>query len=149
MKAFTMVELVFVIVILGILAAVAIPRLAASRDDAMLTKGKADISAIRSSIVTKRSQNLLQGNASYPQLTTGAVGLFNGVLDYPVQAVGANQNGWRQLGGEGNENKYIFRTESTDINFEYSNTTGIFTCIGFNGGDNAEKARDLCNKLTQ
>ena len=33
-KAFTMIELIFVIVILGILAAVAIPKLAATRDDA-------------------------------------------------------------------------------------------------------------------
>lgn len=33
--AFTMIELVFVIVILGILAAVAIPKLAATRDDAV------------------------------------------------------------------------------------------------------------------
>jgi len=32
--AFTMIELIFVIVILGILAAIAIPRLAASRNDA-------------------------------------------------------------------------------------------------------------------
>lgn len=33
-RAFTMIELIFVIVILGILAAVAIPKLAATRDDA-------------------------------------------------------------------------------------------------------------------
>jgi len=33
-KAFTMIEIIFVIVIIGILSAVAIPRLAANRDDA-------------------------------------------------------------------------------------------------------------------
>ncbi|QOP42785.1 prepilin-type N-terminal cleavage/methylation domain-containing protein [Sulfurimonas sediminis] len=37
-KAFTMIELIFVIVILGILAAVAIPKLAATRGDAQVSK---------------------------------------------------------------------------------------------------------------
>lgn len=36
--AFTMIELIFVIVILGILATVAIPKLAATRDDAQVAK---------------------------------------------------------------------------------------------------------------
>ncbi|MCI7501194.1 MAG: type II secretion system GspH family protein [Campylobacter sp.] len=42
-KAFTMIELIFVIVILGILASVAIPRLAATREDAEISAAVANL----------------------------------------------------------------------------------------------------------
>ena len=44
MKGFTMIELIFVIVILGVLAAIAIPKLAATRDDAEVVRAAQDIS---------------------------------------------------------------------------------------------------------
>ena len=61
-KAFTMVELVFVIVVIGILAAIAVPKFAATRDDAIISKGRATVSALRSAIATERQKQILRGN---------------------------------------------------------------------------------------
>ena len=68
-KAFTMVELIFVIVALGTLAMVALPRLAGSKKDAEITRAKAEIAAIRSAIQTYRGANLLsqKPGSGYPE----------------------------------------------------------------------------------
>ena len=47
-SGFTMIELIFVIVILGILASVAIPKLAATRDDARVSKALNELTTLKS-----------------------------------------------------------------------------------------------------
>lgn len=60
--AFTMIELVFVIVVIGILASIAIPRFAATRDDAEISKAIATVGAIRTSLATERQLRTLRGD---------------------------------------------------------------------------------------
>ena len=49
-RGFSMIELIFVIVILGILASVALPKLAATRDDASASGIKSDIGTITQAV---------------------------------------------------------------------------------------------------
>ena len=63
-RAFTMIELVFVIVIIGILAAIAVPKLAATRDDAFISKARATVGALRSAISMERQKRILRGDFS-------------------------------------------------------------------------------------
>ena len=60
-NAFTMLELTFVIVVIGILSAIAIPKFAANRDDAVISKAKTTVASVRSSLATMRQKRILQG----------------------------------------------------------------------------------------
>jgi len=139
-----MIELVFVIVVLGILAAIAIPRLAATRDDAEIAKGRSDVSAIRAAIVSERQGRLLQGSSAFIATLDGAaqniegVTLFdnNNLLTYGITS--ADRNGhWMKSGA----NAYDFKIMGTDVTFDYNATTGRFDCT--NDADT-----DECDLLT-
>ncbi len=121
-----MVELIFVIVILGIIASVALPRLAGSREDAEITRARAQIAAIRTGIQTTRGANLLaQKGSGYPQ-TLKVTDVTNGTkLD-------AN---WNNDGSQ-ESNTYTLTIQGVSATFTYDPTDGSFKCSG-----------DLCAKV--
>ncbi len=76
-SGFTMIELIFVIVILGILASVAIPKLAATRDDAKISKAASEVSTLVSDLGAYYTGHGAFGNIedmTNVKLTTDAAG---------------------------------------------------------------------------
>jgi len=134
-KAFTMVELVFVIVVVGILSAIAVPKFAATRDDAIITKAIATIGSVRSAIATERQKRILRGDFTpITSVDSGSAGNddspifdnFDGatttsrVLEYPLQTCKSGAVGcWKRTA----TSKYTYY-------FPYASKTVVFDSNG-------------------
>ena len=157
-NAFTMLELTFVIVIIGILSAVAIPKLAVTRDDAVITKARATVSAVRNAIATERQKRILRGdftpikrlsvNRGYGkrQIFDGFDGnASNPVLEYPLKpcatSSGTSKGCWQEYSRTVNQFVYWFPTHDY-VYFNLSNNK--FDCVG-----SSAAKKKLCVLLTQ
>ncbi|BBG65009.1 type II secretion envelope pseudopilin protein [Hydrogenimonas sp.] len=134
-------ELVFVIVVIGILASVAMPRLWVTRDDAIITKGRSDVATIRSAIATLKQKNLLeQASTLLPAtLDTAASNteneqLFTNLLDYPIYSKDADGH-WMKTGNT----EYSYKVMNNSVVFDYNPATGRFDC---------DHTNEYCRKLT-
>jgi len=139
-KAFTMIELVFVIVILGILASVAVSKMGATRDDALIAKARSQVASIRNAIALTKSVKMMEGSATlYPSkldniatnsATSGKLFDTDGtdtILEYPVYA--KNENGhWTKQSVNGTKTVYRFNFQGNPADFTYDSSDGSFDC---------------------
>ena len=141
-QAFTIIELVFVIVVLGILASVALPKFGATKNMADVSKARSDVAAIRSSILTERQSQLIKGTNSYiPQLSDNTTTLFTGngtrkLLTYGI--VSGTADGKWSVVTNVTTNSYNFKANGTNIQFDYNTTSGTFGC---------DRSNDTCKQI--
>ncbi len=141
-KAFTMVELVFVIVVIGVLAAIAVPKFAATRDDAVITKAIATVASVRSAMATERQKRILRGkftaitslnstdstNSAFSTFSDDGDGNTDNVLEYSIPLCETGAKGcWKVSGNAATPvYEYYLPHNSEHVDFNISNNR--FTC---------------------
>lgn len=139
-KAFSMMEIIFVIVIIGILAGVAAPKILASRDDAEMLKLKETVALIRTGIEAYSNDMLYsKGVKEYPTgLCTNSSGdadkcdsrnkLFSAISKQTFKT-GTGKHSWTFANtGDVKTQIFIYNAGSYECRFVYNNEEGNFKC---------------------
>jgi len=137
-RAFTIIELIFVLVVLGILAAVALPKFKEMLAQADISKAKSTVTAIRSGLQVYKNKHILLGESPYPStLDSDNNHLFDKVLPHAVTP-STDPGGWSKENGD-----YVFHVDGEEkIVFTYDSTKGSFTC-----DSNQTTSAELCDQF--
>ncbi|USN98752.1 MAG: type II secretion system protein [Phycisphaeraceae bacterium] len=144
-SAFSLLELMIVVMILGILAAVVVPRFAGATDDARSSATEATVASVRASIAAFRTRAVMQGVDPFPtleQLNTPGVVMTQAAPANPftgasgIQAVSASQAQDRAVANDGSIgwNYYVDNSADPPVFVFYANCSNTTTVPDGSGG---------------
>jgi prepilin-type N-terminal cleavage/methylation domain-containing protein len=122
--AFTIVELVMVIVIIGLLAAVVIPRFGDIRTEAQGAAEQGTVAAVRTGIKLAHMASLAQGSDSYPStLDSASVGVGSETNKFFTNVIedGIADRNWKK------KDSTTYEYGPTGTEYAYDSSTGAFT----------------------
>jgi len=150
-KAFTLIELIFVIVIIGLLASYAVPKFMTTKMHASTTSAKSVVSSVRTAIETKHGEWMIDDSLGtsngytpqgYPQklddasLNQAGEDLFDGtsklpLLKRPIKSC-SGSSCWMKIAQNNDTNESTYKysiTNSDNIELNYTGSDGNFSCI--------------------
>ena len=138
-KGFTMIELIFVIVILGILASVAIPRLAATRTDAEISATVANLRTLLSDVASYYAVKGDFTGAKWKDITNVPLQIKKGVPITASEAATADAH----LGADG-KNCIAIRVAN-----KTTTATGTVPARIIFGKDRNNKSQGVCKEVLE
>jgi general secretion pathway protein G len=141
-----MTELIFVIVVIGLLAAIALPKVGGSVKQAQIASARADVMALRSAILNERQKRLMRGDNSFiSKLSSSSTALFGGdgtrkLFTYAKQGKDASGH-WKYV----SDTKYVYKVDTTPVTFTYNSSDGTFNCNRNASG----KEGEYCKAITE
>lgn len=119
---FTLVELVVVIVILGVLAAVALPRFVGLQGDARYAKGQAVLGTVKSAAALARAAALVKGQTGATGTITMEGSTVNLVNGYPAATAAGIEIAANLASIDGVTISHVVATKTTTVQIQGAGT---------------------------
>lgn len=138
-RAFSLIELIFAVVIISVIAIVAIPNFKSVKNKTDMVKIKSDIALIRDALNQYKNKNILSSsNDSLDSLDDGGEYLFINILKTPIIATTSPKASyWMKV----TDTKYkVWLDTQSAVEFVYNSSQYTFEC---------DFDDDNCKELTQ